>query len=217
MFHPSFKPVLKYCLLLACALSTHAHAKHYEIFSDQQNNTYLLEKSKFVLIHSHVDIPLFVQSEQPYYKISNTNNVWTVQPLSAQQWHASSKVAGSALIKSIRVIDLNADGTLDYFIETTKPATPFLLLFSQGMNYQTFAAAGTAVLGSGYQLRDLNNDGYLDVTDSQGKVYLVPTPTTYGVVFIHTDILGSVIGESDQQGNLIKTNEYKPFGEIKPH
>ncbi|WP_083824760.1 chitobiase/beta-hexosaminidase C-terminal domain-containing protein [Idiomarina sp. A28L] len=35
------------------------------------------------------------------------------------------------------------------------------------------------------------------------------------VIFIHVDILGSVIGETDSEGKLIRVKEYKPFGERK--
>lgn len=35
------------------------------------------------------------------------------------------------------------------------------------------------------------------------------------VIYLHTDVLGSVIAESDSKGNIIKTNDYKPFGESK--
>ncbi len=33
------------------------------------------------------------------------------------------------------------------------------------------------------------------------------------VIYLHTDMLGSVIAESDLNGNVIKRTEYKPFGE----
>lgn len=35
------------------------------------------------------------------------------------------------------------------------------------------------------------------------------------VVFLHTDVLGSVVAESDSNGNLQKTTDHKPFGESK--
>lgn len=39
--------------------------------------------------------------------------------------------------------------------------------------------------------------------------------TSPAVTYIHTDILGSVIGESNQNGVMLKKTEHKPFGERK--
>jgi len=39
--------------------------------------------------------------------------------------------------------------------------------------------------------------------------------TSAAVTYIHTDILGSVIGESNQNGDMLKKTEYKPYGERK--
>ncbi|MDP5032368.1 MAG: hypothetical protein NWQ54_09160 [Paraglaciecola sp.] len=39
--------------------------------------------------------------------------------------------------------------------------------------------------------------------------------TSAAVTYIHTDILGSVIGESNQAGSMLKKTELKPFGERK--
>ncbi|KKO46414.1 hypothetical protein WG68_06525 [Arsukibacterium ikkense] len=35
------------------------------------------------------------------------------------------------------------------------------------------------------------------------------------ITYLHTDILGSIIAESDSDGNIIKKTEYKPFGKKK--
>lgn len=39
--------------------------------------------------------------------------------------------------------------------------------------------------------------------------------TSASVIYVHTDLLGSVIAESNASGQLIKKTEYKPFGERK--
>ena len=44
---------------------------------------------------------------------------------------------------------------------------------------------------------------------------VLPEQNSTTVIYIHTDILGSVIAESDGNGNVIKTKDYKPFGESK--
>lgn len=40
-------------------------------------------------------------------------------------------------------------------------------------------------------------------------------PLPGGVTYLHTDVLGSVIAESDANGNIIKKTDYKPFGQSK--
>ena len=41
------------------------------------------------------------------------------------------------------------------------------------------------------------------------------TGTTQQTIYLHSDVLGSVIAESDSNGNLKNSTEYKPFGESK--
>lgn len=45
--------------------------------------------------------------------------------------------------------------------------------------------------------------------------YVLTVNTSPAVTYIHTDILGSVIGESNQSGVMIKKTEHKPYGERK--
>jgi hypothetical protein len=47
------------------------------------------------------------------------------------------------------------------------------------------------------------------------NVSFIRTATTGGVQYIHTDILGSVVAESDEDGAIKKRTDYKPFGETK--
>ncbi len=41
------------------------------------------------------------------------------------------------------------------------------------------------------------------------------TAISLPVTYLHTDLMGSVIAETDSSGNLSKTATYKPFGESK--
>lgn len=45
--------------------------------------------------------------------------------------------------------------------------------------------------------------------------YVLTVNTSPAVTYIHTDILGSVIGESNQSGVMLKKTEHKPYGERK--
>lgn len=45
--------------------------------------------------------------------------------------------------------------------------------------------------------------------------YVLTVNTSSAVTYIHTDILGSIIGESNQSGVMIKKTEHKPYGERK--
>lgn len=46
--------------------------------------------------------------------------------------------------------------------------------------------------------------------NTDGSVYLGKK-----VTYLHTDVLGSVIAETDESGTVKKTTDYKPFGESK--
>lgn len=41
------------------------------------------------------------------------------------------------------------------------------------------------------------------------------TVSSVVVTYVHTDVLGSVIAETNASGVVIKTTDYKPFGESK--
>lgn len=56
--------------------------------------------------------------------------------------------------------------------------------------------------------------GWLPSFESTAEFTLSGDATSV-IIFVHTDILGSVIGETDSDGKLIRVKEYKPFGERK--
>lgn len=73
---------------------------------------------------------------------------------------------------------------------------------------------------------DYDSDGYFDVeiifTNGQPSIIVsgitsaVKISTSSRVVtYLHTDVLGSVIAESDSNKKIIKNTDYKPFGERK--
>ena len=60
----------------------------------------------------------------------------------------------------------------------------------------------------------LTADGWVNSAERQG-IFTLSGNDEDTVIYIHTDILGSVIGETDQDGKLIRAIEYKPFGKRK--
>ncbi|WP_162097745.1 fibronectin type III domain-containing protein [Alishewanella jeotgali] len=62
----------------------------------------------------------------------------------------------------------------------------------------------------GYQVRGCNAS-----SQCSDWSYVLTINTSPAVTYIHTDILGSVIGESNQSGVMLKKTEHKPYGERK--
>ena len=60
----------------------------------------------------------------------------------------------------------------------------------------------------------LTAGGWVDSAERQA-IFALGGNENDTVIYIHTDILGSVIGETDQDGKLIRAIEYKPFGKRK--
>ncbi|WP_206099587.1 InlB B-repeat-containing protein, partial [Rheinheimera riviphila] len=83
----------------------------------------------------------------------------------------------------------------------------------------------TVTPNSGYQINTVTGcNGILSgSTFSTGAINSPCTVTasfkaispSIQVIYLHTDALGSVIAETDANGNVIKRSEYKPFGEVK--
>lgn len=84
---------------------------------------------------------------------------------------------------------------------------------------------GSAIVRS-VSYADFDADGITDIrlnfNNGQPAITITGLTTVVKVIapsrvvtFLHTDVLGSVIAESDGNGNVIKTKDYKPFGESK--
>ncbi|MCS4306760.1 hypothetical protein M2404_001085 [Rheinheimera pacifica] len=81
---------------------------------------------------------------------------------------------------------------------------------------------GSAIVKSiGYA--DFDGDGLADIrlifNNGQPAITVTGLTTivkiiTPVVTYLHTDVLGSVIAESDGSGNIIKKTDYKPFGDV---
>lgn len=61
----------------------------------------------------------------------------------------------------------------------------------------------------------LNSHSDTPPSDTTAKTEINAQITNVQVLYLHTDLLGSVIAETDLSGNTIKTTTYKPFGESK--
>lgn len=53
------------------------------------------------------------------------------------------------------------------------------------------------------------------VDNSKSPTQSVQAVSLTTVTYVHTDVLGSVIAESNTSGTVTKTTDYKPFGESK--
>lgn len=73
---------------------------------------------------------------------------------------------------------------------------------------------------------DFDTDGITDIrlsfNNGQPAITIAGLTTVVKVIaplrvvtFLHTDVLGSVVAESDSNGTIIKKTDYKPFGESK--
>ena len=85
--------------------------------------------------------------------------------------------------------------------------------------------AGSAIVRS-VSYTDFDADGLTDIrlnfNNGQPAITITGLTTVVKVIapsrvvtFLHTDVLGSVIAESDSNGTIIKKTDYKPFGESK--
>ena len=106
---------------------------------------------------------------------------------------------------------------------------------SAGSNGSISPASRSVVQGSTTSFTVTANNGYVinAVTGCNGSLSgstfttgVVNSPCTVTasfksmipslqVIYLHTDALGSVVAETDANGNVIKRSEYKPFGEVK--
>ncbi|KFZ27787.1 hypothetical protein IDAT_12805 [Pseudidiomarina atlantica] len=77
--------------------------------------------------------------------------------------------------------------------------------------YQGPIAVGTGTIRA---KAFLAADGWIDSAERQ-EIFALSGNDEDTVIYIHTNILGSVIGETDQDGKLIRAIEYKPFGKRK--
>ncbi len=74
-----------------------------------------------------------------------------------------------------------------------------------GFKLQSISGCGGTLSGSTYIT------GFINAPCSVSAVYLAGEK----LVYLHTDVLGSAVVETDTSGNVIKRTEYKPFGESK--
>jgi hypothetical protein len=91
---------------------------------------------------------------------------------------------------------------------TGHPAVSSLQLYGEdGVLLFLNGSAAPALLVSDFNSTPLYRWANLD-----GSTYVV---SSRKVTYLHTDVLGSVIAETDESGAVKKRTEYKPFGEQK--
>lgn len=138
---------------------------------------YLIMPAKFVLIHSDVSIPLFIEPKNRYVKIQNTLLGWQAKVLSSEEW---VKINPKAIVRN-------------------KIVSSYVTMNDSSVNIYLKSPYNGSVFVSG--LSDT-----IRVTE---KDVVQPKKLT----FIHTDIMGSPIAESDVKGVVTQEDSYQPFGE----
>ena len=77
------------------------------------------------------------------------------------------------------------------------------------INYGDFDGDGLT------DIRLVFNNGQPAITVSGLTTIVTVVSPSNVVTYLHTDVLGSVIAESDANGNITKKTDYKPFGQSK--
>lgn len=83
--------------------------------------------------------------------------------------------------------------------------TSFQLNPKPGYKIQSISGCGGTLSGNTY------TTGFINAPCTISPVYLPGEK----LVYLHTDVLGSAVVETDTAGNVVKRTEYKPFGESK--
>ncbi len=96
-------------------------------------------------------------------------------------------------------------GGLSPFRETVPGGgyASFQLNSKPGYKLQSISGCGGTLSGNTY------TTGFINASCTISTVYLPGEK----LVYLHTDVLGSTVLETDATGNVIKRTEYKPFGE----
>ena len=84
--------------------------------------------------------------------------------------------------------------------------TTFAVTANSGFTANPPTGCNGSLVGNTYTTGVINEPCIVSAT------FKAATPTAQ-VVFLHTDVLGSVIAETDANGVVIKKTEYKPFGQ----
>ncbi|OBP13178.1 hypothetical protein A5320_20280 [Rheinheimera sp. SA_1] len=120
------------------------------------------------------------------------------------------KVAEQAVVEFDVSATANAGGTVTPPIQKIRSGekATITLAANAGFKIQSATGCGGALAENTYRTGVVT-------ANCQVQVVFSPSSTTPIVIYIHTDALGSVIAETDENGNVIKRTEYKPFGENK--
>jgi hypothetical protein len=119
------------------------------------------------------------------------------------------KVAEQAVVEFDVTTTVNTGGTVTPLTQKIRngASATITLTANTGFKIQSATGCGGALAENIYRTAAIT-------ANCQVQVKFSPLSTTPKVIYIHTDALGSVIAETDANGNVIKRTEYKPFGEI---
>ncbi len=144
---------------------------------------------------------------------------------SADAWGCNGKLVGSVYTTGAITADCQVSATFSqrkYSVTTTAGENGTISAGKTVNHGQT--TAFTVTPNTGYTAAASGCGGSLS-----GKTYTTAAitgactvtatftaqPSVQTIIYLHTDVLGSVIVETDASGNVKKRTEYKPFGESK--
>jgi RHS repeat-associated protein len=148
----------------------------YELYTNAQGGIFLKTPKQFMLLHGDVSIPMMVMPSDGYLQVLDQGNgQWATQSMTAEQWQSQQVTLGAGMVADLQFADLNGDNLQDMLMVVRGQSVPFIVLFRQSLGgFRTVVpSAGSTSAGATYHLRDVNNDGLLDIVDSQGSVHLL--------------------------------------------
>ena len=167
-----------FVLFLSVITSVHADLNSdyqgYEVYTDSSGNIILRLPPKFVLIAGDINIPLYITPKNGVFKLVESGNSWTLQPMTQGDFDRLTLTSASHL--ALEFHDIDGDGLLDILIrDSSSYRDSFVVSNLQGgANVDAYSNARNGIdLSQGTQLtiKDVNGDGINDIT-STSATYL---------------------------------------------
>ncbi|MCC5855308.1 MAG: chitobiase/beta-hexosaminidase C-terminal domain-containing protein [Idiomarina sp.] len=107
--------------------------------------------------------------------------------------------AGSGAVQQISITSAVGEAIIRYTLDDS-PVTELSAVYTHPLTLRAGVIRARAY-----------GDGWVS-SDERRSVFSLAGDQESKIIYIHSDILGSVIGESDEQGEVTQSTEYLPFG-----